>query len=371
MSSSSAIIGAGLLGRLAYDYNEDRWAIELGEWLEYADAAFRGDTRIFHRRDIRSARDDAFDNIFRTCQCRGMPTVNKSTIDFEKGGFVQIHIVHHWVLKVCGASALALVCVGQCAWIWKRHQSEDECWLEYQMKLRMDVIDQYCPELKMSTEAITRALRELPIGDAAPSRLLMQLARPLTILFMAADPDDEGPLENAKECREIKTARRETRFSDSLQIHAVSSCRTQDISAALDGYEPNILHFSGHGTDEGLCFENIYGRGVSVKKKALARLLATQKNLKLVVLSSCFSLGQAQAIADAVGMVIGTTGSLEVSVAIDFAREFYRALGYGRTFEDAFERAKLALGLTSTLKIRLLKKKKQQSRLFDPNTLSA
>jgi len=109
-----------------------------------------------------------------------------------------------------------------------------------------------------------------------------------------------------------------------------------------------------------LCFENVHGRGTSIEKKAFAKLLGTQKNLKLVVLSSCFSLGQAQAIADAVGLVIGTRGSLRTDVAIDFPRKFYRALEYGRTFEDAFERAKLALGLTSTTKVRLLKRQTKE-----------
>ena len=49
-------------------------------------------------------------------------------------------------------------------------------------------------------------------------------------------------------------------------------------------------------------------------------------------------------------------GSVLDEDAISFSREFYRVLGDGRNFEDAFERARLAVGLTTNLKPQLLKR---------------
>ena len=135
------------------------------------------------------------------------------------------------------------------------------------------------------------------------------------------------------------------------------SYRIRDITHALDEYEPIVLHFSGHGDSKGLCFEDEFHTAQIVKKVALANLLRQQSGLRLVILNACYSREQAQSIADSTGHVIAMEGSLRDQDAIQFSREFYNALGYGRTFEAAFTRAKHAVELdsTSTLKLFLLK----------------
>jgi len=85
-------------------------------------------------------------------------------------------------------------------------------------------------------------------------------------------------------------------------------------------------------------------------------LLRIQKGLDLVILNACYSRDQAQAIADAVGYAVEMEGAINDKEATEFSREFYRALGDGRSFEDAFERAQLAVGLTSNLRLHLLKR---------------
>ena len=87
-----------------------------------------------------------------------------------------------------------------------------------------------------------------------------------------------------------------------------------------------------------------------MEKSSLARLLQDQNGLNLVILSSCYSQNQAQRIADAVGHVIAMEGAITDTNAIDFSREFFTALGYGRTFEESFRRAVAAVGLNSSSK---------------------
>ena len=56
---------------------------------------------------------------------------------------------------------------------------------------------------------------------------------------------------------------------------------------------------------------------------------------------------------DAVGYVIGMEeGPMLDQDSMTFLRAFYRVLGYGRIFEEAFDRARSAFGLTSTLVVR-------------------
>ena len=93
---------------------------------------------------------------------------------------------------------------------------------------------------------------------------------------------------------------------------------------------------------------------ITVDKAALAGLLGMQRELKLVVLNACYSPDQAPAIADEVGYAISIEeGPILDEDSITFSQEFYKVLGYGRVFEEAFDRARSALGLTSTLVVHL------------------
>lgn len=178
---------------------------------------------------------------------------------------------------------------------------------------------------------------------------------PLTILILSSDPRNADRLRLAQEHRDLQVAIRGTRYASSLNVLNEPSCRYSDITAALDRVDPHILHFSGHGSEEVLYFEDVQGTAQPVKKEALARVLRQQQELQLVILNACFSLDQGQAFADAVGLAIVSEGSILDQDAIDFSREFYTALGYGRrSYIEAFERAKSALEMTGTMKVHLL-----------------
>ena len=180
---------------------------------------------------------------------------------------------------------------------------------------------------------------------------------PLKILILSSDPRDEARLRLAQEQRDLQVAIRATRFAPSLNVFNEPSCRYSDITSALDRFDPHILHFSGHGGEDVMYFEEAQGIAKGVKKQALANLLGQQKELQLVILNACFSLNQGQAFADAVGLAIVSEGSILDQDAIDFSREFYTALGNGkRSYTEAFERAKSALGMTGEMKVHLLQR---------------
>ena len=190
---------------------------------------------------------------------------------------------------------------------------------------------------------------------------------PLKVLMLSSDPQNEDRLllaqENedrlllGEEHREIQVAIRGTHFASSLAVVYESACRSSDITAALDRVDPHILHFSGHGGEDVLCFENAQRTTIPVNKQALATVLSHQQKLQLVILNACFSLDQGQTFADAAGLAIVSEGSISDQDAIDFSREFYTALGSGqRSYVKAFERAKAALEMTGQMKVHLLQR---------------
>ena len=67
--------------------------------------------------------------------------------------------------------------------------------------------------------------------------------------------------------------------------------RYRDIHRAVIDFEPQIIHFSGHGSQEdGLVFEDATGQAKLVDAQALAGLFELfADNVKCVVLNACYS----------------------------------------------------------------------------------
>ncbi|ETW02532.1 hypothetical protein, variant 1 [Aphanomyces invadans] len=104
-----------------------------------------------------------------------------------------------------------------------------------------------------------------------------------------------------------------------------------------------VLHFSGHGNDHCVYFEDNSGVAVPITPHEVAELLPTPLTLKLVFVASCASENIAQAfVALGVPHVVGTkcNTELEDKAAIAFTRRFYDALAQGTTVQKAFDVAK-------------------------------
>ena len=68
-------------------------------------------------------------------------------------------------------------------------------------------------------------------------------------------------------------------------------------------------------------------------------------NIRCVVLNACYSEQQAQAIAEHIDCVVGMTNAVGDDAAIQFATAFYRALGFGRDVQTAFDLGTNLIGL--------------------------
>jgi hypothetical protein len=160
------------------------------------------------------------------------------------------------------------------------------------------------------------------------------------ILFLAADPTNASRLRLGEEFREIQEKLKLAKLREKFNLELPQlSVRPADISQALLDVQPQIVHFSGHGTSTGaLCFENQTGQIQLVQPDALAALFEQfAKQVKCVLLNACYSDIQAKAIGKHIKYVIGMNQAIGDKAAIAFAIGFYQALGAGRTIEDAYK----------------------------------
>lgn len=161
----------------------------------------------------------------------------------------------------------------------------------------------------------------------------------IKILFLASDPNDASRLRLGQELRDIQERLQLSRYREKFLLEQRWSVRPGDISQAILDVEPEIVHFSGHGTNIGeLCFEDKLGKIQPVQPSALAALFAiVNKQVNCVVLNACYSAIQADAIAKHIEFVIGMNQSMGDKAAIAFAVGFYTAIGANRSVQEAYD----------------------------------
>ncbi|QLE49386.1 CHAT domain-containing protein [Nostoc sp. C057] len=161
----------------------------------------------------------------------------------------------------------------------------------------------------------------------------------IKILFLAADPSNATRLRLGQELRDIHEKLQLAKERDRFILDSRESVRPGDISQAIFDVEPQIVHFSGHGTSTGeLCFEDLLGKYQPVQPDALAALFElVADQINCVVLNACYSEAQAKAIAQHISFVIGMNKEIGDQAAIAFAVGFYKALAARRTIDQAYK----------------------------------
>lgn len=167
----------------------------------------------------------------------------------------------------------------------------------------------------------------------------------IKILFLAANPRATPRLALDEEMRTIEQKLRATEHRDAVLFQSAWAVRPDDLLQLLNQHQPHVVHFSGHGDGEGLSLAGEDGKERQVSTRALHALFSTLKdNIQLVVLNACYSREQALALRETIDCVIGMKESIGDTAATAFASSFYRAIGFGRSIQEAFEQ-----GLTSLL----------------------
>jgi hypothetical protein len=110
----------------------------------------------------------------------------------------------------------------------------------------------------------------------------------------------------------------------------------------IEEIKPYILHFSGHGHEDGLMVQNDdFNGAVKIPSSGLRALFSDLKRqniiVKSVILNACYTIEQSEAIAQFVDYVIGTTIAVGDRIAKNFSSGFYFKIAQnGLDFENAF-----------------------------------
>jgi hypothetical protein len=172
-----------------------------------------------------------------------------------------------------------------------------------------------------------------------------------TILILTAIPHS---LRLDKEIRSIEEAIRRAAKRDLFKITLRTAVRPTDIRRAIAEEQPEIVHFCGHGLEDGsLLLEDDGGQNKAVSPSGLASLFELHADyVNCVLLNACHSVKSAEAISEYINYVIGMNQQIQDKSAIEFAQGFYDGLGYktsesGDVFQRAFKEGLVAIKLES------------------------
>lgn len=211
-------------------------------------------------------------------------------------------------------------------------------------KKQRDVEMRHAKALTHETEKRNRLYSERMSENA-----VRELPEKIKVLFFAANPRDQQQLRLDEEVRGIEQQIRSSEHRDSVELHSRWAVRTNDLFQALNELKPRVVHFSGHGAEEGeLLFLTEDGYSKLVNEEAIAATMATMADhVRVIFFNTCYSRAQAQAATQHVEVAIGMNDSIDDEAARVFAAQFYSAVGFGYSVQRAFDQAKARLMLES------------------------
>lgn len=170
-----------------------------------------------------------------------------------------------------------------------------------------------------------------------------------TILFISSAPKDLPPLRLGEELRNIQQI---LKCPEKFIVNNCMSARPTDITQAFLEYEPNIVHYAGHSLKTGeLCFENDCNKMQPVEPDVLADVFGLiSDQIDCVLLNSCYSTIQADAIVKHISYAIGMNQNISDEAAIAFSKGFYKAIKAGRSIKKAFRFGCIEIRLNSISK---------------------
>lgn len=143
----------------------------------------------------------------------------------------------------------------------------------------------------------------------------------------------------------IESRIRSSSGASRFEIRSAWAVTADELMYQLNSFKPNIVHFVGHGEMDGeIVLEDESGKSRPLSADALRIVFANFKQwLQVVVLNACYSAAQVKSLAEQVDAVIGMRDAVDDDAAIEFSASLYRAIGFGRSVQDAFDQAVAAL----------------------------
>lgn len=198
---------------------------------------------------------------------------------------------------------------------------------------RKKMVDSFNEQLE-NQKIVNQSLREELIK-------LKQSKEKISILFLAACPNDVTQLKLDKEAREIHGSIQKALNRDSINFQTRWATRITDILQSINEVRPTIIHFSGHGCVDGsLVFQDNNDNSKLLPIEDFVKLIYTcSDDVRLVVLNNCYSSVTAKELVSSIESAIGMNDSIGDESAVIFASQLYSGIGFGLNLEKAFNQA--------------------------------
>lgn len=157
-----------------------------------------------------------------------------------------------------------------------------------------------------------------------------------SLLLVIANPVDSGTLRLATECRVIEQSIERSKNRDSLHLKIIQAATIDDWAREMLEQDFNIVHFSGHGSNQGLALEDEQGGVKIVPTQGLGKMIAAYQSVECVLLNACFSASHLESELSQIGYAIVNSEAISDSAAIEFSRGFYDSIGAGKSIEFSF-----------------------------------
>jgi hypothetical protein len=166
----------------------------------------------------------------------------------------------------------------------------------------------------------------------------------LKIMYASANPTNTDRLRLDEESRALEERLDSSDLRGKYELKKLFATRIRDFRQKMLEFKPEIVHFVGHGTPDGLIFENDTGQTQVIGVEAIVNLFEFFKaEVKCVILNACDTKITAEAINLHIPYVVGMCEPISDEAAIEFTTGFYDAVGAGETFDRAFQLGRNAI----------------------------
>jgi hypothetical protein len=207
------------------------------------------------------------------------------------------------------------------------------------------------PSLANSTPTKRRPASSGTTSIRSVTKVELKRRKRLVVLFLTSNPPAGKPLRVDAEVRRVQEAVRGSKFRDNVTIEYRPAADLDTIMDGLNDHHPQVVHFSGHGDEEGLLADRgkvARPTAESLPYSQLAKALAaTDYRPEIVVLNSCWSSAAKKSILPLVKFLISMNVPISDLAAAAFAPRFYAALASGQSVRSSFDQGSLAVAAVS------------------------
>lgn len=188
--------------------------------------------------------------------------------------------------------------------------------------------------------------------SASPPAGVPSVPEPATarcvILFLAANPRAMIRLALDEEAHSVQVELERSGYRGHFELRMSWAAQPLDLFRGLRKFRPTVVHFTGHGSEEGLYFVGGDESALLVTTAALAQTFeAVGGSVRLVVLNTAYSDALAEALRAHVDCVIGVRGAIADDAARSFATGLYSGLAAGESVAAAYRQACAAVNLAA------------------------